>query len=378
MATDLVSGTVTAGDDILASQYNNLRADLIRRAGDYEVAGGSSNAFTLVVDSSISAYAAGQVFRFQANHSITGPATLNVNGIGAVSIKKMGSADLQTGDIVSGQEVEVIYDGASFQTSSIPARPPRFNFSYPFSKNTTGTHYGASGFNHGTGEITLGQLISGNSNDFYGRLGITKNGGFYIADVANYDNISLGVDAPGGIITVQGDIIFTLNDGGVAEIHKLGVGQYTISGTAPSSADRLMLGFDPTNEYLLVWDTATTIHRYSGWDTGTLTYVDEITVDTTLTASGSWPHFCYDDVNEYYVYVDYTNDVIRRVNSSGTTVDTYDYTQDIDETYTNHPFGTCIIDGRVYMVVVAIGDDGFASGFDGFSNLSLIPTSLRV
>ena len=121
MATDYASSTVAAGDDILASQYNNLRADSIRRSGDYETAGGSANAFTLAIDSSISAYVAGQVFVFKANHTITGAATLNVNGIGAKTIKKHTDNDLEAGDITNGQIVHVVYDGTDLQMTTPPA-----------------------------------------------------------------------------------------------------------------------------------------------------------------------------------------------------------------------------------------------------------------
>jgi len=121
MATNLTSSSVSAGDDATAAQYNNLRTDVLVNAGDYETAAGSSNAYTLSIDSSISAYAAGQKFRFQANHTNTGAATLNVNSIGAKTIKKKNGQDLLSGDIESGQEVEVVYDGTYMQMISNPS-----------------------------------------------------------------------------------------------------------------------------------------------------------------------------------------------------------------------------------------------------------------
>lgn len=118
MATNLVSVDVSAGDDVLASQYNNLRDDLVKNAGDYELSTGSANAFVLAIDASITALVAGMKFRFQANFSITGVTTLNINAIGAIAIKKHSSASLEADDIKSGQEVEVIYDGSDFQILS--------------------------------------------------------------------------------------------------------------------------------------------------------------------------------------------------------------------------------------------------------------------
>ncbi|HYE47010.1 MAG TPA: hypothetical protein VEA44_14705 [Caulobacter sp.] len=75
-------------------------------------AGGSSNAFTLT--ESLSAYVTGERYSFRANHTITGSATLNINSLGAKTIKKMGSsglADLASGDIQNGQPVTCEYDG---------------------------------------------------------------------------------------------------------------------------------------------------------------------------------------------------------------------------------------------------------------------------
>lgn len=61
---------------------------------------------------------AGQEFTFEANHTNTGPASLNVSATGNLSITKHGSVSLAAGDIVSGQMVKVIYDGTKYQMIS--------------------------------------------------------------------------------------------------------------------------------------------------------------------------------------------------------------------------------------------------------------------
>ncbi|MBY0424063.1 MAG: hypothetical protein K2Q22_00370, partial [Cytophagales bacterium] len=55
---------------------------------------------------------------FKSTVSITGSATLNVNGSGAKPIKKQVTVDLTAGDILNGQFVTVIYDGTNFQLLS--------------------------------------------------------------------------------------------------------------------------------------------------------------------------------------------------------------------------------------------------------------------
>ena len=55
-------------------------------------------------------YKDGQKYAFKANTANTGAATLNINSLGAKSIRKQYNAALATGDILAGQEVEVRYD----------------------------------------------------------------------------------------------------------------------------------------------------------------------------------------------------------------------------------------------------------------------------
>lgn len=71
---------------------------------------------------SLSAYAAGQAFRFKAGNTITGAATININSIGAKAIQK-NLAALVAGDITQNDIVEIVYDGTQFQMVS-PARTP--------------------------------------------------------------------------------------------------------------------------------------------------------------------------------------------------------------------------------------------------------------
>ena len=60
----------------------------------------------------------GMFVSFKANTANTGAATLNVNELGAKTIKKNHDQDLATGDIESGQKVLVQYDGTNFQMLS--------------------------------------------------------------------------------------------------------------------------------------------------------------------------------------------------------------------------------------------------------------------
>lgn len=77
--------------------------------------GGSANAYTLTTSQTLASLARGDKFRFEANHTNTGAATLNVNAIGAVSIVRQNGSAMVGGEIQSGGVYTVIYDGTSFQ-----------------------------------------------------------------------------------------------------------------------------------------------------------------------------------------------------------------------------------------------------------------------
>jgi hypothetical protein len=78
-------------------------------------AGGTANAFTLTPTPAITAYAAGQVFRFLPSLANTsGTVTVAVSGLAAKSVK-IGSLTLPIPALATDEIIEVIYDGTDFQ-----------------------------------------------------------------------------------------------------------------------------------------------------------------------------------------------------------------------------------------------------------------------
>lgn len=74
-----------------------------------------TNTITGIAPLSMSALAAGQVFRFVAAATNTSGVTLNINSIGAKAITKNGTTALTANDILINSVLEVIYDGTQFQ-----------------------------------------------------------------------------------------------------------------------------------------------------------------------------------------------------------------------------------------------------------------------
>lgn len=79
---------------------------------------GANDSYAVSITNFPSAYAKGQRVVFEANTINTGPATLNVNGLGAVTIKKDYNQDLADGDIYANEIVDVTHDGTYFQVTA--------------------------------------------------------------------------------------------------------------------------------------------------------------------------------------------------------------------------------------------------------------------
>ena len=111
MAPSAVNDGARALEGMIARWYQDTNGSLS--------SGGSSSAYTLSINSTDTLYD-GQILVFDANHTNTGAATLNVTNSGgsaqgAVAIKKFNDVALAAGDIEQNQKVVVVYDGTNFQ-----------------------------------------------------------------------------------------------------------------------------------------------------------------------------------------------------------------------------------------------------------------------
>jgi hypothetical protein len=119
-----IAGSIGAGD-IGAGAVNatHLRPDAYFWALASAFA---SNTYAVALSPALTALAAGVGVRFTANADNTTATSLNVNGLGAVLIKKSKGADLTAGDIRNGQVVEVIYDGTFWQMNTPTGNPATY------------------------------------------------------------------------------------------------------------------------------------------------------------------------------------------------------------------------------------------------------------
>lgn len=80
-----------------------------------KTAGGAYNVYVVTLHNPVTAYSEGLRFSFKAPFANTGPATINVDSVGAVGIKRFNGGDLLSGDIPQDAIVELLHDGTQFQ-----------------------------------------------------------------------------------------------------------------------------------------------------------------------------------------------------------------------------------------------------------------------
>jgi hypothetical protein len=99
----------------VTSAQDAVSAEVLQRNGlIYSPASAAGNDYSVTTSPSFGGpLVAGQIIHFRASSANTGAATLNVNGTGAVPIRKNFDVALQANDLKAGQFVSVIYDATN-------------------------------------------------------------------------------------------------------------------------------------------------------------------------------------------------------------------------------------------------------------------------
>ena len=118
---DAAPGTITqAGSAQTAARMNNIETGIeAAHKGTHIYAASATGNDTYVVafTTPFAAYNTGMIVNFQPDAGNTGAATINVDALGAKTLKKMtaaGKADVATGDIIANGIYTVKYDGTDF------------------------------------------------------------------------------------------------------------------------------------------------------------------------------------------------------------------------------------------------------------------------
>lgn len=104
----------------ITEKEQDLLGQLVAGTDFYGASSAGSDTYAITTTPTTTAYANGQRFRFKADVANTGACTLNVDGLGAIAIKKNHDQDLETGDIEANMIVSVVYNSTipCFQMTS--------------------------------------------------------------------------------------------------------------------------------------------------------------------------------------------------------------------------------------------------------------------
>lgn len=113
-------------------------ANLADGTGQFvQTVGGTANVIALAPTPPITAYAAGQMFRFIIGATNTSSVTVAVSNLAACAIVKLDGSPLQAGDLLVGNIALIVYDGTQFVLNS----RNRLNFNnLGLSGTATGTY----------------------------------------------------------------------------------------------------------------------------------------------------------------------------------------------------------------------------------------------
>lgn len=97
----------------LEQTVNEHSADYVKHPG-YGVATGSANAYSVTLNPAPTSYVEGMAIAVKINVDNTGSSTIDINGLGAKSIKKPNGNDVSAGNLKAGSIYTMRYNGTNF------------------------------------------------------------------------------------------------------------------------------------------------------------------------------------------------------------------------------------------------------------------------
>ncbi len=174
-----VSGKLMFDPYFVNATPTNVQNSLFVYAADAQ----GSDTYAITLTPAPVSYATGLKVDFKANTANTGASTLNVNGLGAKTIKKNVSQDLATGDILASQILQVIYDGTNFQLQSRASITPIVRTYLNAGSPATWTK--PDGLQYVTVEVQAGGASGGNGTNNTNSGGGGGAGGYSRKTIAN-------------------------------------------------------------------------------------------------------------------------------------------------------------------------------------------------
>lgn len=93
-------------------------ADLVSAGGIQHAIAAGTNTYTATI-TGVTAYTDGDVYVIRFTNGNDADSTININGLGAITLTKQSNIQVTGGDIISNQEIIIVYDGTNFQCINV-------------------------------------------------------------------------------------------------------------------------------------------------------------------------------------------------------------------------------------------------------------------
>lgn len=158
---------------------------------NYLIDSGAANSYVVAFSGTLStAYTAGLIIQFKVLNNNTGTSTINVNSLGAKTIKNTDGTNLASGQLLAGAIAIVQYDGTNFQLLNNPSVGPILTSPLAISLGGTGL----------STTPTNGQIDIGNGTGFT-RTTLTAGSGITVTNAAGA--ITLTATGAAGLPTLS-------------------------------------------------------------------------------------------------------------------------------------------------------------------------------
>lgn len=168
MNTNKLIGRGTAGvgvmEEITLGTNLSLSGTTLNATGggglDYGIASGT-NTYTVTI-TGVTSYTDGDTYVIKFTNGNDADSTININGLGAQLLVKEFNVQVTGGDIVSGQELIIIYDGTNFQTLGVA--PNQF-FAYVTNDDSVTINKGQPVYAFGAAGNRMSVKLANNTSD---------------------------------------------------------------------------------------------------------------------------------------------------------------------------------------------------------------------
>jgi hypothetical protein len=137
----------------IRSQYLNFAIDT-----------GAANAMVVALTPALDAYSAGTPLHVLVAHNNTGPATIQVSGLGVRAVKRPDGSDLQTDDLVAGMIANLVDTGSVYQLQNAvqgtSGESSTFTVGIPYAGDTGAVNNIVAVYSPALTAITEGQFLA--------------------------------------------------------------------------------------------------------------------------------------------------------------------------------------------------------------------------